>query len=118
MAEALETTVRGLGQTAICDQCGRNSLKGWSFAFKKPVPKATPDEGVITKCPRCALRHLPMLRRSLMVALVVGTILTLLNQGDIIFSGSSNTSMFWKVPLTYCVPFCVTSYGALTNSRR
>ncbi|PKB71164.1 MAG: hypothetical protein BZY87_06970 [SAR202 cluster bacterium Io17-Chloro-G6] len=59
-----------------------------------------------------------MLRRSLMVAVVVGTILTLLNQGDILFSGSVTGAMFWKVPLTYCVPFCVATYGALTNSRR
>tara|TARA_Y100000588_G_C13653249_1_gene668898 strand:- start:309 stop:488 length:180 start_codon:yes stop_codon:yes gene_type:complete len=59
-----------------------------------------------------------MLRRSLIVALVVGTILTLLNQGDILFAGHWVGAMYWKVPLTYCVPFLVASYGALTNSRR
>ena len=58
-----------------------------------------------------------MLRRSLMVAVVVGTILTLLNQGDTILAGNWKTALYWKIPLTYCVPFCVATFGALTNSR-
>lgn len=118
MAKALDTSLHDTSQGATCDQCGRHSGKGWSFAFKKPVPEEAPDESTIVKCSRCAIRHRPMLRRSLMVAVVVGTILTLLNQGDILFSGSVTGAMFWKVPLTYCVPFCVATYGALTNSRR
>ena len=118
MAKALDTNLHDVGQIAICGQCGRHSGKGWSFAFKKPDPEGVPDEGVIIKCSRCAIRHRPMLRRSLIVAVVVGTILTLLNQGDILFSGSWNSALYWKVPLTYCVPFSVATYGALTNSRR
>ena len=118
MAEALDANVHDTGQLATCDRCGRHSGKGWSFAFKKPVPEGTPDAGVTVKCSRCAVRHRPMLRRSLIVAAVVGTILTLLNQGDILFSGSWNSALYWKVPLTYCVPFCVATYGALSNSRR
>ncbi|MCH7738172.1 MAG: nitrate/nitrite transporter NrtS [Chloroflexi bacterium] len=73
---------------------------------------------MILKCARCAIRHRPMVRRSLIVALVVGSILTLLNQGDILFSGSWNGALYWKVPLTYCVPLCVATYGALSNARR
>ena len=118
MAKALDTNLHDVGQIAACDRCGRQSGKGWSFAFKKPVPVGVPDEGVIIKCLRCAVLHRPMLRRSLMVAVVVGTVLTLLNQGDILFSGGWNSALYWKVPLTYCVPFCVATYGALTNSRR
>jgi len=53
-----------------------------------------------------------------MVALVVGSILTLLNQGDILFAGNWVGAMYWKIPLTYCVPFCVATYGALSNGRR
>ena len=118
MAKALDTNIHDAGQLATCDRCGRHSRKGWSFAFKKPVPEGGPEEGVIIKCSRCAIRHRPMVRRSLMVAVVVGTILTLLNQGDVLFSGSWNGALYWKVPITYCVPFVVATYGALTNSRR
>ena len=118
MAKALDTDRPDAAQIATCDQCGRHSGKGWSFSFRKPVPEGTSDGGVITKCSRCAIRHGPMLRRSLVVAVVVGTILILLNQGDILFTGSIPGALYWKVPLTYCVPFCVATYGALTNSRR
>jgi hypothetical protein len=59
-----------------------------------------------------------MLRRSAVVAIVVGTILTLLNQGDSMFSGDWSYALYWKIPLTYCVPFLVATYGALTAARR
>ena len=59
-----------------------------------------------------------MLKRSGVAALFVGTILTALNQGDLMISGYWSEAMYWKIPLTYCVPFMVASYGALTNSRR
>ena len=123
MAKALEVNARDAGPVATCERCGRRSGEGRSFAFRKPVPigapdGGAPDEGASINCWRCAIRHRPMVRRSLMVAVVVGTILTLLNQGDILFSGSWNSALYWKVPLTYCVPFCVATYGALTNVRR
>ena len=72
----------------------------------------------VTKCFRCALLHRPMLKRSVTAAVVVGTILTVLNQGDALFSGQWNNALFWKIPLTYCVPLLVATYGALTNSRK
>ncbi len=59
-----------------------------------------------------------MLRRSLIACLVVGTVLTLLNQGDKLFAGQFPTALAWKIPLTYSVPFLVATYGALVNSRR
>ena len=92
--------------------------KRMSFAFRKPVPEGAEDEGIILKCFRCAIWHRPMVSRSLMVALVIGTILTVLNQGDIIFTGSWKGALYWKVPITYCVPFCVATYGALSSARR
>lgn len=52
----------------------------------------------------------PILRRSLIVAGIIGSVLTAINQGDVILSGQS--PVWWKVVLTYCVPFCVASYGA------
>ncbi|PKB68848.1 MAG: hypothetical protein BZY81_00505 [SAR202 cluster bacterium Io17-Chloro-G4] len=74
--------------------------------------------GQIIKCILCAVRHSPMLRRSLTVAVVVGSIITLLNQGDVLLAGNWKGALYWKIPLTYCVPFCVATYGALSTSRR
>jgi hypothetical protein len=57
----------------------------------------------------------PMARRSLIVALVVGTILNLINQGDAILLAGSVSWL--KIALTYCVPFAVSTYGAYAAGR-
>ncbi len=54
-----------------------------------------------------------ILRRSVRAALVVGTLLTALNQGDLLLQGIFPPALWWKVPLTYLVPFLVATYGAL-----
>jgi hypothetical protein len=59
-----------------------------------------------------------MLKRSLKAAIVVGTVLTALNQGDVLLAGDLSNALYWKIPLTYCVPFLVATYGALVNNRR
>jgi hypothetical protein len=69
------------------------------------------------RCLRCTLRHGPLLRRSLATAAVVGTILVAINQGNVILRGHFPAELFWKLPLTYCVPFCVATWGALINTR-
>lgn len=52
----------------------------------------------------------PILTRSLKIALVVGTLLNGINQGDRFFGGGD---LDWiKLVLTYVVPFCVSSFGA------
>lgn len=58
-----------------------------------------------------------MLRRSALTALVVGTVLVAINQGTVLAEGHFPLELAWKIPLTYCVPFCVATWGALTNSR-
>ena len=123
MEQALETPSE-VQQTSIseCGRCGKSIRQGRGFAFKVAaetnIATGVGQAGQITKCILCAVRHWAMLKRSLTVAVVVGTILTFLNQGDIIFAGEWKTALYWKVPLTYCVPFCVATYGALSNSRR
>ncbi len=52
----------------------------------------------------------PIVWRSLVVALVVGTALNAINQGPEIWRGEQ--VVMWKLALTYCVPFLVASYGA------
>jgi hypothetical protein len=50
--------------------------------------------------------------RSACVALVVGTVLNLINQGDAIFGA---TSVNWtKIMLAYVVPYVVSTYGAVS----
>ena len=58
-----------------------------------------------------------MLRRSSLIALVVGTILVAINQGDLLVRGQWNDALLWKVPLTYAVPFLVATWSALINGR-
>jgi len=58
-----------------------------------------------------------MLRRSLAVAVVVGTLLLIINQGDVLLSAAWPRALVWKIPLTYLVPFLVATWGALVNSR-
>ena len=49
-------------------------------------------------------------RRSLLVALVIGTVLNAITQGPEVFSG--HRPIWWKLVLTYFVPFAVASYGS------
>ena len=43
-----------------------------------------------------------IVRRSLIVALIVGTVLNVINQGDLLLAGE--TPVLWKLALTYLVP--------------
>lgn len=58
---------------------------------------------------RSALKG-PVLLRSLAVGVIVGTILNLINQGDAMLGEAP--IIWWRLCLTYCVPFCVATYGA------
>ena len=55
-------------------------------------------------------------RRSLIVAIIVGAVLNLINQGDRIFAGES---LDWvKLVLTFFMPYCVATYGAVSYRLR
>ena len=69
------------------------------------------------RCLRCAMTYWPLLRRSALTGLVVGTVLVVINQGAILAAGDFRPALIWQIPLTYAVPFCVASWGALSNSR-
>jgi len=70
------------------------------------------------RCLRCTLRYRPLQQRSAQTALVVGTILVVINQGAVLLKGSLPMALLWEIPLTYVVPFCVATWGALSNNRR
>ena len=60
---------------------------------------------------RCAISD-GVPRRSLYVALIVGTVLNLINQGDALLGVASVNWL--KLILTYCVPYVVCTYGAVS----
>ncbi len=60
---------------------------------------------------RCAVSD-GVPRRSLSVALIVGTILNLINQGDRLIAGQALDVT--KLALTYVVPYFVSTYGAVS----
>ena len=94
-----------------CVNCGSRVQSGRAFTFHT-------SQGVVYKCLRHSLGHGPLLKRSLMACLVVGTAITLINQGDILVAGEWRASFYWKMPLTYATPFIVATLAALLNSRR
>lgn len=94
---------------SACAGCG-TAVGAAAFRFV-----SDPSGGV--RCRRCAFLYRPMLRRSAMIGLIVGTILVAINQGDVILAGPWSAALAWKVPLTYLVPFVVATCGALLNSR-
>ena len=68
--------------------------------------------------PRDALRQTisaPSVRRSLLVALIVGTALNAINQGPELFH--AHAPIWWKLILTFFVPFAVASYGSYAALR-
>ena len=68
--------------------------------------------------PREALRRTmawASVRRSLTVAVLVGTILNTINQGPELLTG--HWPVWWKLILTYLTPFVVASYGSYAALR-
>ena len=56
-------------------------------------------------------------KRSGIIAVVVGGIIIALNQGDVLLAGSIPAPVWLKIALTPCVPFCVSLYGAYVAYR-
>ncbi len=51
-------------------------------------------------------------RRSLIIAAIVGSVIIIVNQGDLLLSGAISPLTWIKIGITPCVPFCVSLYGA------
>jgi hypothetical protein len=54
-------------------------------------------------------------KKAFQTVVVVGTILIVINHGDTIIMGEWPPLL--KVFLTYCVPYCVTTWGAIIGKR-
>ncbi len=92
-----------------CGRC-RRELSGIVYEVRAP-------HGRLARCLRCALIYWPLMARSLLICLVVGTVLTAINQGNLIVQGDFPLVLAWKIPLTYAVPYCVATLGAILNAR-
>ncbi|MFN8162143.1 MAG: nitrate/nitrite transporter NrtS [Solirubrobacterales bacterium] len=57
------------------------------------------------------------LRRTTRIALVVGTVLTIVNQADVILGGGATTGTWIRAGLNYLVPFVVSNLGLLAGKR-
>lgn len=58
------------------------------------------------------------LRRTVPIALVVGLVLTAINQADVIASGDATGTTWLKCALNFVVPFIVSNLGLLSGRAR
>jgi hypothetical protein len=86
-----------------CDCCTR------SARFRFAGPQSTPA----FRCWRHAVFYDPVFRRALKVSAVIGTLLFLINQLDVVLSGKITPLVILKIVLTFVVPFLVSTYSAL-----
>ncbi len=54
-------------------------------------------------------------KKAILTAVVIGTILTVINHGDLLLEGVFPHPL--KVFLTYLMPYCVTTWGAIIGKR-
>lgn len=66
-------------------------------------------------CAFCLQRR--NLRRTVRIALVVGVVLTLINQGGVIAAGHASTVTWVRCGLNFVVPFLVSNAGLLSGRR-
>lgn len=93
----------------VCGRCRRE--------LRSAVYEVRSADGRLARCLGCALTYRPMMARSFIACLIVGTILTAINQGNVLLQGDFSMALAWKIPLTYAVPYCVATLGAILNAR-
>jgi hypothetical protein len=70
-----------------------------------------------SRCLRHAVFSRRLLGTSVPICLVVGSILTAINQGVDLAQGRHEAALLWQIPLTYLVPFTVSSWSQLRALR-
>lgn len=58
-------------------------------------------------------RRPAVLRRCAAIALAVGTLLSLVNQGDLLLAGRLDTAAALRIVANYLIPFVVANLGAM-----
>ncbi|MCZ6663785.1 MAG: nitrate/nitrite transporter NrtS [Gammaproteobacteria bacterium] len=59
-------------------------------------------------------RRRDIVTRSIKVAMIVGTILIAINYGDRLIIGAILPNEWMKMMLTFCVPYCVSTYASVS----
>ena len=59
----------------------------------------------------------PNLKRTLTIAAIVGCILSIINEGDVIVHGHATAATGLKIGLNFVVPFIVSNLGVLAGTR-
>ena len=77
---------------------------------RRPVPRASRFGDAIRFCARP--RHL---RRTVAIAVLVGIVLTGINEGDLLVEGHFPAALAIKLPLNFVVPFVVSNLGLLAS---
>jgi len=57
-------------------------------------------------------------KRAIRIAVVVGSILALINHGDALLSGQMTVAAWIKVVLTFVVPYCVSTFASVQAIRQ
>ncbi len=81
----------------VVEWAGRGIRDGWDMERDGMAFVLRPSMGDVLKCLWCALRHTPMLKRSVQAAALVSTVLIALNQGDVMLAGD------W---MSHCTGWC------------
>ena len=63
-------------------------------------------------------REASVRRRALKVALIVGSILAVINHGDVVFSGQATATVWIKIALTFLVPYGVATFASVQAIRQ
>lgn len=95
--------------SGTCSRCGR-PITNRSYAVHSAAAEKR-------RCLRCTVIHPSLVRRSAAISLIVGTLLTLINQYGALTNGTISASLAWKVPLNYAVPYTVATVSAVLNAR-
>ena len=59
----------------------------------------------------------PHLRKTVAIAIIVGSVLFGINQLDVVLRGDATTTVWIKAAVTYIVPFAVSNAGVLVATR-
>jgi len=57
------------------------------------------------------------IKRAIMVAIVVGSLLNTINSYDVFWYGHFNTRNVIRIMLTYITPFCVSLYSSIKATK-
>jgi hypothetical protein len=83
-----------------------------------PTPSAEPPTWSSWREAPAVILYRPHLRKTIRVALLVGTVLFAINQLDVVVRGAATPVVWIKAGVTYLVPFSVSNIGVLIASRR